>query len=135
MLRWLLPAQFDELVEGPLGALGLDAAEAHLDACSGCRQQFLAHTLVADAAEWRRAAWELPAPTGSEAALLTELKTLDAEPAVECVGRAADHADLVDGDSRAVQFRPDLPAARTRGARWPTVPGFEILGELGRGGM
>jgi serine/threonine-protein kinase len=34
-----------------------------------------------------------------------------------------------------VQFALDESAAQPAGSAWPTVPGYEIVGELGRGGM
>jgi WD40 repeat protein len=136
MQRCPSPEQFDDLVAGRLEPIDLDAAEAHLEACPDCRKQFLDHTRVADAEEWRRAAWELLPPTASEAALLATLKMLEAGTPVERVGRAADHAALFNGDSSAEPiWHAPPPWPVSRGARWPTIPGFEILGELGRGGM
>src|SRR5262249_22677689 len=136
MIRCLSSEQYDDLVEGRLEPLDVEASEAHLEACPNCRQQFFAYTRIIDEDGWRRAAWEMPPADETELALLAELKQFDGELRAERVGRAIDHADLLDGDDDSVvQISPDLPAAKPRGGRWPTVPGFEILGELGRGGM
>src|SRR5262249_17344947 len=45
-------------------------------------------------------------------------------------------ASVVDdaAQTNTVAYKPAVPAA-TKTASWPQLPGFEILGELGRGGM
>ena len=105
MLRCLTPEQFDDLVEGRLEPLDLEASEAHVEACPACREQFLEHTRIADAEDWRRAAWELPPPGETDAGFLAELKTLDVETAAERVGHTVDHADLFDGQSPSGQCK------------------------------
>lgn len=124
----LSPEQHDELLAGALEA----SRSAHLDECANCRREFERRCTTPEAARWRLAALEIPALAHDDLALLESLKQMP-PPAPDDGrdGKAFDyseyfHAESANGDS------PAPPPPKTR---LPDVPGFEIQGELGRGGM
>src|SRR5262245_38948740 len=142
MLRCLSPEQLDELLDGQIGPPDEEAWASHLDECPRCRQMFDERTAIPEADRWRLAALETAELASEELALLESLKT-EPMPAPEANGRggkAADYSHFFRGDSLkgevvAVANGHPAKAAPVKSRPLPDVPGFEILGELGRGGM
>jgi len=137
MLRCLSPEQLDELLDGSMEPLNLEVGQAHLDACPRCRRMFVDHTHVADAEDWRRAAHGAPVIDDADRLWLDSIKQTAARANEGRAGRAIDTSEFLQEALRDTpdgrEPRPERPAARA--AKLPLVPGFEILGELGRGGM
>ena len=136
MLRCLSSEQFEDLLNGRMDSVTQELVESHLSVCGRCRQTFVALTEVGDAERWRAAALAAVASSDDEA-FLNELKNPPARPLPPegRAGKAIDASDWLrdasqNGDRpRQFDFKQGPPP------RFPDVPGFEILSELGRGGM
>jgi serine/threonine protein kinase len=103
-----------------------DNLAQHVEGCPACQEKLARLTATPDAEIWRRA--EHP-PQGSEAeeGMLRRLKRLSPSS----LAHRLEHADRPADDS--LHGVDPTPAALD--SELPAVPGFEILGELGRGGM
>jgi serine/threonine protein kinase/WD40 repeat protein len=141
MLRCLSPEQLDDLLDGQMEAPDQEVWAVHLDECPRCRQMFDDRTATPDAEQWRLAALEMPELAADELNLLESLKQVPA-PAPQANGRggkAVDYSRFFRGDSLKGNGADASDGQVMRTAptksRLPEVPGFEILGELGRGGM
>jgi serine/threonine protein kinase len=102
-----------------------DRLARHLEGCASCQEKLARLTESPDAEMWWRAGHP---PQGSEAEeeVVRRLKCAPPSPAAH----RPEQADLPAGDPpRAVD-----PAPAVADSEPPAVPGFEILGELGRGG-
>jgi serine/threonine protein kinase len=110
--------QLTGLLADTLSTADQDAVARHVEGCPSCQEKLARWTRASEVETWRRA--EHP-PPGSEAeeGLVRRLKGMLPSPAPTRRRQAAETA----GDS---------PPA---GDSTPAVPGYEILGELGRGGM
>src|SRR5947209_5058493 len=136
MLRCLSSEQFENLLNGRMDPVTQELVEEHLNVCGRCQQTFIALTEVGDADHWRAAA-ATPAVAADDEAVLAELKNPQAQPLPPegRAGKAVDASDWLKDVSlnghrpRRLDFKHGPPP------RYPDVPGFEILSELGRGGM
>lgn len=137
MSRCLSVHEIDEWICGRMPELGRAVVESHLDQCPACRQNFLELTNVSDADAWHRAALEIIPPTLAERAVLDQLKKLakSSAHAQEWEARSTVPSDGIDPLSESVHdvLAPNISYSRS--ASFPEIPGYEILGELGRGGM
>ncbi len=124
------PCPSDDELTGLLAdALSTDERDViarHVKGCASCQEQLARLTAAPDTETWRRAN---RAPSGSKAEddLMRRLKRMpswlvpvDPTRVVRSAGHSHDAA--IRG-----------PEAVDR--EWPAVPGYQILGELGRGGM
>jgi WD40 repeat protein len=120
------PALLDRLLTEQVPAGEREALEEHLSGCTACQAQLDRLTADADSARWwhhhKKVSQE---PDGSDPLLWRRVATLGAV--------------LLD---RSLTIHPDTPAQdvsqsaeRPSTATPPTVPGYELLGEVGRGGM
>src|SRR5436305_1679568 len=87
------------------------ALEAHLSDCAACQESLL--TLSGDTEQWDH--WEH----------LLQPRAAAAEPPTE----------FLDRIKTTLRPRPAATPSRTEWGQWPVVPGYEIEGELGHGGM
>lgn len=96
-----------------------DSLARHVERCAHCQEKLARLTATPDTELWPRAG-HLPQASEAEEGVVRRLKRVPLSAAASCPRRA------------------DGPAGPTRAAtdsELPAVPGFEILGELGRGGM
>ena len=103
-----------------------DVIARHVEGCASCQEQLARLTATPDTETWRRAN-RPPSGSKAEEGVMWRLKRMPpwlvpADPTR--VARSAGHSH-----DAAIQ----RPAAA--GCEKPAVPGYEILGELGRGGM
>lgn len=137
MLRCLSIEQMEDLIWGRMDAVLQEAAGAHLEQCDACRRRFLELTELPDADSWRLAALELPPPSAADEELLERFKQFakrrsnhEAEPP-----RVVTPDPAGEEDSESVHEELVAPLPGSRLGQRPVIPGYEILGELGRGGM
>jgi serine/threonine protein kinase len=98
----------------------------HLEGCAPCQEKLAQLTGAPDAERWQRI--EHP-PQGSEAEEEMVRRLKRASPF--SAAHRLEQADRPPGSS----LRPAGPTPSAVDSELPVVPGFEILGELGRGGM
>jgi serine/threonine protein kinase len=101
------------LLAETLTAAEQDSLARHVEGCAACRERLARLTECPETEKWRRAGQP---PQGTEAEVVRRLK----QDALSAAG---------DAPTVAESAPPAADADR------PAVPGFEILGELGRGGM
>jgi serine/threonine protein kinase len=118
--------QFSDLLADALSTAERDTLARHVEGCASCQDELARLTGTPDTESWRRA--EQPAK-GSEAeeGVVRRLKQVSPSSAISRL----EQADRPAGDSP----QPTGPAPAAIDSEPPAVPGFEILGELGRGGM
>jgi serine/threonine protein kinase len=114
------------LLADALTAAERDSVARHVEGCAPCQEQLARLTGIPDTERWRRAG-QPPQDSEAEAGLVRRLKWVplsSAAPRLEQADRPASDSPPAAGPT------PGAVAAEP-----PAVPGFEILGELGRGGM
>src|SRR5262245_5639150 len=94
------------LLADALSAAERDALARHVEGCVSCQERLTRLTGAPDTERWRRAE-RSPRGPGDEEGMIRRLKRMPSSLA---------------------------PAVQMQASR-PAVPGYEILGELGRGGM
>jgi serine/threonine protein kinase len=118
--------QFSDLLADALSTAERDTLARHVEGCASCQDKLARLTGIPEIESWRRA--EQPAQ-GSEAEerMVRRLKQVPPSSAAP----RPEQADGPAGDSPQAAG----PIAAVIDSEPPAVPGFEILGELGRGGM
>ncbi len=114
------------LLADALGAAERDALARHVEGCTSCQDQLARLTGTPDTEVWRRAGHP-PQDSGAEEEMLRRLKQMP--PGLAPTSR--------EPGTRPAGLRPraGIPPTGTESGGPPPVPGYEILGELGRGGM
>ncbi len=113
------------LLADALATAERDSLARHLEGCALCQEKLARLTEAPETRQWRRAE---PRPLGSktEEGVLRRLKRVSPPSAAPRLGRA----DGPAGDSPQA-----APTPAGANSELPAVPGYEVLGELGRGGM
>jgi WD40 repeat protein/serine/threonine protein kinase len=118
----MIPCPADEELSGfladSLGAAERDALARHVDLCATCQEKLASWTVTPDGDTWRRAEHPLRG-SETEEDVVRRLKRLCQPP-----------ESVNDEQGASLAGRPNYGSEPL-----PTVPGYEILEELGRGGM
>src|SRR5262245_42955962 len=114
-----------DLLADAVSASERDSLAGHVERCASCQEKLARLARTSETRAWRRAG-QPARGTEAEEGMVRRLKRVRPSSAAHCPRPA----DGTAGDSAR--------ADSTRGTgdfELPAVPGFEILGELGRGGM
>lgn len=115
-----------DLLADALGAAQRDATIKHIERCAMCQGRLTRLTETNGGEMWRRTK-QVPSVSEEEAQVMRRLKRMRHAPAPF----ALDPVENRPGHYMADRVR--APAAID--GPWPDVPGYEIFGILGRGGM
>jgi serine/threonine protein kinase len=118
--------QFANLLADALTTAEREALARHVEACASCQDKLGRLAGTPDTETWRRAE-QCTQGSDAEERIVSRLKRMrppsengGPAPAAGTTGRSPDSPDVISGG-----VGPELPV----------VPGYEMLGELGRGGM
>ena len=114
------------LLDDALGAFDRDALAEHVEGCAACQERLAHLTEVADAELWKRAE-QVPPHGEAEEEIVRRLKLLRRPP----TPIPSDPADTTIG----IFAQRELAGPGVSESEWPAVPGYEIIGMLGRGGV
>ncbi len=104
-----------------------DALAQHVEGCARCQEQLARLTGTPDPETWRRA--EHP-PRGSRVEEEEMMRRLKQKPSRSALSDPLETARRAGPSPNTIICRPEAVDCER-----PSVPGYEILGELGRGGM
>lgn len=111
------------LLADSLNTAGRDAIAQHVEGCASCQTKLAHLASTADTKSWHRAEYP-PRSSSAEEAMMQRLKGMSSLLAPTQMARPADRLTGAGTYQRSAV-----------GSEEPIVPGYEIVGELGRGGM
>jgi eukaryotic-like serine/threonine-protein kinase len=115
-----------QLLADALSTSERDALAQHVEGCASCQGMLAQLTGIANAELWQRTE-HLASTSEAEEEVLRRLKLARRSSS----GFASDPANATTGDFT----ERELAALSVIDSQWPAVPGYEIIGVLGRGGM
>lgn len=117
--------QLSGLLDDALSPAERDALARHVESCASCQEQLACLTAAPETEPWRHAEQSLQGTEGEEV-LIRRLKQIPPWLATAVHEQGTSSGQLTDDGG---------PLHGVAGSEPPAVPGYEILGELGRGGM
>jgi hypothetical protein len=114
------------LLDDALGSFERDALVEHVEHCTKCQARLAHLTEVADA-ELGKSTQKIPPASDAEEEIVRRLKILPRSS----MPSLSDRMDTTIG----LFAQRELAASGAIDSEWPAVPGYEILGVLGRGGV
>lgn len=118
--------ELTDLLADALAAAERDALARHVEGCASCQEQLARLSRLPDTDMWRRSE-HLPRGVSGEDGVMWRLKRMPSGLAAAEPTRA----ERTDGRPH----HAGTHGSAAVGCELPAVPGYEILGELGRGGM
>lgn len=114
------------LLDDALGSFERDALVEHVEQCAKCQDRLARLSEIADAEPGKSAA-EIPKSSEAEEEIVRRLKILprSSMPSI------SDRMDTTIG----LFAQRELAAHAAVDSEWPIIPGYEIIGVLGRGGV
>src|SRR5262245_837720 len=117
---------FNNMLAGALGAAKLDAIAQHVQECDACQKRLARLPDMADS-EMRQRGNRPAGDSKTLEQMMQRLKRMPPSWMPTVVLPAPTSAERLSG--------ADFASLAANPPEWPMVPGYQIMGELGRGGM
>jgi serine/threonine protein kinase len=137
MQRCLSTVELEDLLAGQLEPETQEPLASHLESCSTCGGEWTRRTNVAAASDWQNAAHSMARLDAEDEKLLDEIKTTEPDQWAGSDSSASQASDWFQWDSVEGSIADAVALIRRHklNSAFPEIPGFQILSQLGRGGM